>query len=85
MKSESAVVTAGSRDKTVRMWKVPEESQLVFRAGMGTRLEQMAEGGIVEKIKPAKEGERRYVEGLTEAVAMIDDAHFLSGGDSGFV
>ena len=25
-------VTSGGRDRTVRLWKIPEESQLVFRA-----------------------------------------------------
>ena len=25
-------VTSGGRDRSVRLWKIPEESQLVFRA-----------------------------------------------------
>ncbi|VDP24117.1 unnamed protein product [Soboliphyme baturini] len=30
--SRERAVTCGSRDRTVRIWKIPEESQLIFRA-----------------------------------------------------
>ena len=30
--AKDRTVTSGGRDRTVRLWKIPEESQLVFRA-----------------------------------------------------
>ncbi|KAG8875143.1 pre-rRNA processing protein [Tulasnella sp. 331] len=39
-------VSAGARDKTVRFWKVVEESQLVFRGGGRSKLREVLEGGI---------------------------------------
>jgi ribosomal RNA-processing protein 9 len=80
-------LSAGGRDKTVRLWKVADESQLVFRAGVTSRIREVIEGGAVDEdamddgTAPTKEV--RYIEGSTDCVAMIDDGHFLSGGDSG--
>lgn len=61
-------VTAGSRDRTCRFWKVEEEVQLVLRAGGKTR---------------TPEGE--WVEGSVDVVSMLDDSHFISGGDTGSI
>lgn len=36
LRNETAV-SVGGRDKTVRFWKIPEESQLVFRGGGGSK------------------------------------------------
>lgn len=93
LKNELAV-TAGGRDKTLRYWKIKDESQLVFRAGTTSRIRQVIEGGLedvdeedneafVNRSKTKKESEKRYVEGSADCTAMIDDQHFLSGGDSG--
>ena len=100
LKGEVAV-TAGARDKTLRYWKIRDESQLVFRAGGMSRIRRVLEGGIDEedlddeeiarrKRSAAQDGgkggmETRFVEGSVDATAMIDDQHFLSGGDSGWV
>ncbi|GAA6060021.1 hypothetical protein JCM10212_001179 [Sporobolomyces blumeae] len=92
-------VTAGGRDKTVRYWKVMEESQLVFRGGGGSRIRNVLEGadedeGIEEeerrrrrKIREmeANKAPQKFVEGSIDCVAMVDDTTLLSGGDSGSI
>lgn len=112
LRSETAV-SAGGRERTARWWKIPEESQLVFRGGGKTssgakgkgaangnsktlrdRMRDVLEGGelveegdetVMNKGDDGKEKEERFeaVEGSIECVSMIDDSHFLSGGDSG--
>lgn len=75
-------VSAGGRDRTCRLWKIRDESQLVFRAGARSRLRAVLEGG--DMVSDAhREGEA--IEGSVECVAMVDDGHFVSGGDSGAV
>lgn len=88
-------VSAGGRDKSVRLWKVQDSTHLVFRAGGRSRwedvLEESAEGdgdgdgvdGVPKKTKGKKREE--FVEGSVECVAMVDEGTFLSGGDSGYV
>lgn len=95
LKSETAL-TAGGRDKSLRFWKVAEESQLVFRGGGTSRMRQVLEGsraaddtetnGDLDAEASAKGGGRgkKFIEGSAEVVAMIDETHFLSGGDSGY-
>ncbi|BGP16566.1 hypothetical protein JCM10213_000522 [Rhodosporidiobolus nylandii] len=89
-------VTAGGRDKTVRYWKVTEESQLVFRGGGASRLRNVLEGamedeGIDEEEKKVRrkraqeKGPVKFVEGSIDCVAMVDDSTLLSGGDSGSI
>ena len=80
-------VSAGGRDRTCRYWKIRDESQLVFRAGIRSRLREVLEGGDLSK--PEEEGKMsrptEAVEGSVEVVAMVDSHHFVSGGDSGTV
>ena len=97
-------VTAGSRDRTCRWWKVEEEVQLVFRGGGRTfegvrgvvpdpRKERLGGGWELEDdsvdqrrqtAQKEKKGKgREFVEGSIDCVCMIDDQHFISGGDSG--
>ena len=82
-RSEVAV-SVGARDRTARWWKVPEETQLVFRGGGRSRVRELLEGGALgdEDAEDADNG-KRYVEGSLECVAMIDEGTFVSGGDSG--
>ncbi|RKP12811.1 RNA, U3 small nucleolar interacting protein 2, isoform CRA_b [Piptocephalis cylindrospora] len=61
-------VTVGSRDRTVRMWKIAQESQLVFRGGSSSQ---------------SKEGGRSWPEGSMDVVTMLDEGHFVSGSDAG--
>lgn len=86
-------VTAGGRDKTLRYWKIKDETQLVFRAGGTSKIRSVLEGGLDdiededddEDVKKKKNAttEKRFVEGSVDCTAMIDDTHFVSGGDSG--
>ena len=89
-------VSVGSKDKTLRYWKIVDGKQVVYRGGGRSRMREVLEGGLKgdeevddadadgtsSKRKP-DEGERRFVEGSLDCVAMIDEATFLTGGDSG--
>ncbi|KAG6877174.1 hypothetical protein C0992_010647 [Termitomyces sp. T32_za158] len=87
-------VSVGGRDKTVRYWKIVEETQLVFRGGGRSRVREVLDGGLrgdEEGDDPDDEAEgartnettKKFIEGSIECVAMIDETTFVSGGDSG--
>jgi ribosomal RNA-processing protein 9 len=90
LRAETAV-SVGGRDKTIRFWKIVDESQLVFRGGGRSSIRELLEGGgLADFEEEGREGgkregqmEKKYVEGSLECVAMIDESTFLSGGDSG--
>lgn len=92
LRSETAV-SAGTRDRTVRFWKVVDESQLVFRGGGKSRLRDVLEGAGVEGLddeemeedepKKTKGKSMKFLEGTVDAVTMIDEHTFVSGGDTG--
>ncbi|KOS12817.1 wd40 repeat-like protein [Malassezia pachydermatis] len=79
LKAERAV-TAGGRERTCRLWKIREESQLVFRGGTRSKVHALLEGGDLVDT-PMKKNEVQ--EGSVDCVAMIDDHHFVSGSDNG--
>jgi ribosomal RNA-processing protein 9 len=62
-------ISVGSRDRTARLWRVVEESQLVFRGG-----------GSVKATGPDAIS---YHEGSIDRVAMIDEDTFVTGSDNG--
>jgi len=84
-------VSVGARDKTVRYWKIIDETQLVFRGGGRSRVREVLEGGLKGDDEDGDEdGEggrnkkkQSYIEGSLECVCMIDETTFVSGGDSG--
>jgi ribosomal RNA-processing protein 9 len=90
LRAETAV-SVGGRDKTVRFWKIVDETQLVFRGGGRSSIRELLEGGgLADFEEEDQDGGKRegrvakgYVEGSLECVAMIDESTFLSGGDSG--
>lgn len=88
LRGETAV-TCGGRDRTVRYWKIVDETQLVFRGGGRSKLRDLLEGGAFEGMdvdggeKQKDREQKTYVEGSMEVVCMIDETTFLSGGDSG--
>ncbi|KAH9064596.1 WD40 repeat-like protein [Lactarius vividus] len=92
LRAETAV-SVGGRDKTVRFWKIVDETQLVFRGGGRSSARELLEGGGLadfeeEERDGGKRGgrtEMKYVEGSLDCVAMIDESTFLSGGDSGSI
>jgi ribosomal RNA-processing protein 9 len=89
LRGETAV-TCGGRDRTVRFWKVVDETQLVFRGGGRSKLRDLLEGGAFEGMdadegdKLMEKKQKTYVEGCMEVVCMVDETTFLSGGDSGY-
>jgi ribosomal RNA-processing protein 9 len=87
-------VTAGGRDRTVRCWKIVDETQLVFRGGGRSRIREVLEGDLRgddegddmdtdEMDRISKTKEKQFIEGSIQAVVMIDETTFVSGGDSG--
>ena len=92
-------VSAGGRDKTLRYWKIPEETQIVLRGGGRSRIREVLEGGLLgdeegddvdedrmgvgSRAKRKEKEGKKFIEGSLECVAMIDETTFLSGGDSG--
>lgn len=85
-------LTSGGRDRTARWWKVREESQLVFRGGAKSKMRDAVEGGDLLGGGEGEDGRKvrgdrggTIVEGSLECVAMIDEGHFLTGGDSGAI
>lgn len=65
-------VTVGARDRTARLWKIVDETQLVFR-GEGSKKRKTAASGQ----------EEQFAEGSIDCVAMIDEEHFVTGSDNG--
>jgi ribosomal RNA-processing protein 9 len=103
LRGETAV-SAGARDKSVRFWKIVDESQLVFRGGGRSAVRELLDGGALDGLRDEYDGggdgaavgmggikgkepsrPKKFVEGSIECVAMIDEATFVSGGDSGCV
>jgi ribosomal RNA-processing protein 9 len=90
LRGETAV-SCGGRDKTVRFWKIVDETQLVFRGGGRSKLRELLESGALEGMENGdgneakKTVEKTFIEGSMECVAMIDETNFVSGGDSGYV
>ena len=68
-------LSVGARDRTVRLWKVVEETQLVFRGGGGEKKGRGSQGGAA-----AGKG---FAEGSIDRVAMIDEEMFVTGSDNG--
>lgn len=90
LKGETCV-SVGARDKTVRFWKIVDETQLVFRGGGRSRIREVLDGGLrgdgddEDDETDQKNKTTKFVEGSLESVAMIDETTFVSGGDSGYV
>lgn len=84
-------VSVGARDKTLRYWKIMDSKQVVYRGGGKSRMREVLEGDIGamedgDEIADERRGnvvEKQYVEGSLECVAMVDEATYLTGGDSG--
>lgn len=87
-------LSVGCRDKSARYWKVVDESQLVFRGGGRSKIRDMIDGALdfdaqgmdVDGEHPRhRRKQGGFVEGSLDCCAMIDEQHFLTGGDSGFI
>ena len=74
-------LSVGARDRSARMWKVVEETQLVFRGGgikSSDRRKHHAHtvGGQDEDLS------KIYLEGSIDRVALIDEETFVTGKPS---
>eukprot|EP01135_Chromosphaera_perkinsii_P009419 Nk52_evm1s1739 gene=Nk52_evmTU1s1739 len=73
-------VSCGARDRSIRLWKVIEESQLVFELGGGSNTSKKIGGFVdVDTVKP--EDVRPL--GCVECVKFINETNFISGCDDG--
>lgn len=75
-------VTVGSMDRTARLWKVVEESQLVFRGGAPPQplpRQQPLDG----KEEDGKKPEPLRPESSIDRVAMVDEELFVTGSNNG--
>ena len=71
--AQERCVSIGAQDRTARLWKVSEESQLVFRGG-----------AVSKKALPAGIDPRSLLhERSMDRVAMVDDDLFVTGSDNG--
>ncbi|KAM5342481.1 hypothetical protein ACJ41O_013447 [Fusarium nematophilum] len=70
--TQERCVSVGARDRTARLWKVAEETQLVFRGG-----------AVDKKLRPGVNPRSLLHEGSMDRVAMIDDDLFVTGSDNG--
>ncbi|TPX61901.1 hypothetical protein PhCBS80983_g00876 [Powellomyces hirtus] len=81
-------VTAGARDRTCRMWKIVEESQLIFRGGgAATHSEAGQDLVVMDGVRkvPKVDKAQGMAGGSLDAVAMLDEEHFVSGSDTGAI
>ena len=83
--AQEKCVTVGARDRTARLWKVVDESQLVFRGGGAPGTHK-----ALESLRKAYEDDSRiemqeeaYNEGSMDQIAMIDDDTFVTASDNG--
>ncbi|KAF2098545.1 small nucleolar ribonucleoprotein-like protein complex subunit [Rhizodiscina lignyota] len=82
-------VSVGARDRTARLWKVGEETQLVFRGG-GIAGKQKNKDRGPDKAKAMSHldeipPEGLHAEGSIDRVALVDDETFVTGSDSGAI
>jgi ribosomal RNA-processing protein 9 len=87
-------LTTGGRDRTVRLWKIPEESQLLFRAsavGYHPSTVSIAQVTCDTDFSEDENGAKdkrtsvlaKDVTGSVDVVACIDDETWISGSDGG--
>ncbi|TGJ86478.1 hypothetical protein E0Z10_g2298 [Xylaria hypoxylon] len=72
------LVSVGARDRTVRLWKVADETQLVFRATSGT-------GDKKKQINLGVDPNSLAATGSLDRVAYIDESYFITGSDNGCI
>ncbi|KAI2643481.1 WD40 repeat-like protein [Xylaria nigripes] len=72
------LVSVGARDRTVRLWKVADETQLVFRASSGT-------GDKKKHIESGLNPNSLAATGSLDRVSYIDENYFITGSDNGCI
>lgn len=84
--AQERCVSVGARDRTARLWKVVEETQLVFRGGGGDSSSKKKKRGEAAAPDPSglEPGSLAH-EGCMDRVACIDDELFVTGSDNGAI
>lgn len=80
--AEEKCVTVGGRDRTARLWKVVEESQLVFRGGGAPKTSKHKSKDNDSGIDVSADHDPPH-EGSMDRVACLDDETFITGSDNG--
>ncbi|GIZ49199.1 hypothetical protein CKM354_001223400 [Cercospora kikuchii] len=80
--AQEKCVTVGARDRTARLWKVVEESQLVFRGGGAPKQSKQKAKDNDSGIDVGDDYEMPH-EGSMDRVACLDDDTFVTGSDNG--
>lgn len=80
-------LTVGSRDRTARVWKIVEESQLVFRYTAQQKHEDLV---VSDEILQGKKDNRKDDDGINtggnmDICVMVDEDLFLTGTDAGAI
>lgn len=85
--AQERCVSVGARDRTARLWKVVEETQLVFRGGGGdgSSKKKKKQGEAPAPDADGLDSESLAHEGCMDRVAMIDDELFVTGSDNGAI
>ncbi|KUI57940.1 hypothetical protein VP1G_05236 [Cytospora mali] len=78
--AQERCVSVGARDRTARLWKVVEETQLVFRGG-GPGSSEKKKDKATSTIDPKSNAH----EGSMDRVAMLDEELFVTGSDNGSI
>lgn len=81
--AQERCVSVGSRDRTARLWKVADETQLVFRGGGGGKSVDDKKTPRFPDKNVAAPHARTYAEGSIDRVALIDEEMFITGSDNG--
>lgn len=77
-------VSVGQRDRTARVWKINEESQLVFRAPTASKKTKISGQFNDNKILQFFESSLNTEEtGSLDTVSCLDEETFVSGSDGG--
>lgn len=71
-------LSVGARDRSARMWKVVEETQLVFRGG-GSGSSERRRHNVQFAGKEDEASSKVYNEGSIDRVALIDEEMFVTG------
>ncbi|KAK1770335.1 WD domain, G-beta repeat-containing protein [Phialemonium atrogriseum] len=78
--AQERCISVAARDRTARLWKVVDETQLVFRGGLSERKP------LLPSTAPGAAAVHPYSlahEGSMDRVAMLDDELFVTGSDNG--
>lgn len=78
-------ISVGARDRTARLWKVVEQTQLVFRGGGSSEKRRPRNNKDGENAAAAGSVSKSYREGSIDRVALIDEESFVTGSDNGSI